>query len=134
MSGMSSPRGSGRLRVAVAEEIRVLCARKGVSGSALARAIGRTQSYMSRRLTGEVAFDLDDIQDIAGFFGVDPAALYPSRQDTVQYRQLADRLSTAGSAPHQTQRARPKGRPQTGQASLTAPGPVRPARIARAAA
>lgn len=47
----------GRLREYVAEEIRVLLARKRMSGIELGRRAGMKQSTISRRLTGETAFD-----------------------------------------------------------------------------
>src|SRR5690606_40344194 len=43
---------TARLRESVAEEIRVLLARRRRSASELARQIGVTQPYISRRLTG----------------------------------------------------------------------------------
>lgn len=70
----SEPR-SEPLRVRMAEEIRALMARRRISGVSLAAHINRSQSYVSRRLTGEVAFDVDDIEAIAGVFGVKAADL-----------------------------------------------------------
>ena len=74
------------MRVVVAEEIRVL----------LARRIGATQPYMSRRLTGEIAFDVDDLDRIAGVLGVKPSDLLSATTEgtTRRYRQVA--------APHRT--------------------------------
>jgi transcriptional regulator with XRE-family HTH domain len=63
------------LRESVAEEVRVLLARRRMTASALARQIDRSQSYMSRRLTGETAFDVDDLEAIAAVFGVTPVSL-----------------------------------------------------------
>jgi len=63
------------MRVTVAEEIRVMLARRRMSGAELARQIGQTQPYLSRRLTGEVAIDVDDLAKIAQVLGVSPTAL-----------------------------------------------------------
>jgi transcriptional regulator with XRE-family HTH domain len=67
----------GRLREHVAEEIRVLLARKRMSGAELGRRAGIKQSAISRRITGEVAFDMDDLEAIADVLGVDVADLLP---------------------------------------------------------
>lgn len=63
------------MRERAAEEIRVLLARRRMSASELARRIGQTQPYLSRRLTGDVALDVDDLDKIAQVMGVEPAAL-----------------------------------------------------------
>lgn len=65
------------LRVTMAEEIRALLARKRISGVRLATAIGKSQSYVSRRLTGETPFDVDDLEGIARVLGVDITAFLP---------------------------------------------------------
>jgi transcriptional regulator with XRE-family HTH domain len=79
MSLMSDDRTSprGRLREHVAEEIRVLLARKRISAAELARRTGIKQSTMSRRMTGETAFDMDDLEVIAEVLGVEVGELMP---------------------------------------------------------
>ena len=69
----------GRLREHAAEEIRVILARKRMSAAELARRTGIKQSTMARRMTGETAFDLDDLEVIADVLGVDVADLLPRR-------------------------------------------------------
>jgi len=69
----------------VAEEIRVALTRRRMSAAALARQLGVSQTYVWRRLEGQTAFDLDDLEKIAGILEVpvvellrraaDPAAL-----------------------------------------------------------
>lgn len=59
-----------KLRERTAEELRVILARRRMSGSELARRTGLKQAYVSRRMTGEVAFDLDDLEVIATALGV----------------------------------------------------------------
>lgn len=76
MSDESTP-PRGRLREYVAEEIRVILARKKMSGAELGRRAGIKQSSMSRRLTGETAFDMDDIEAIAAVLEVSVADLLP---------------------------------------------------------
>ena len=53
------------LREAVAEEVRVHLVRQRRSGSWLARETGRTQTWVSTRLTGKVPIDVDDMEVIA---------------------------------------------------------------------
>lgn len=80
MSGMSmtpTERPSVPLRESIAEEIRVHMTRQRVTGVALAARIGRSQSYVSRRLTGETAFDLDDLERIAYALSVTVFQLMP---------------------------------------------------------
>ncbi|HEX6870170.1 MAG TPA: helix-turn-helix transcriptional regulator, partial [Micromonosporaceae bacterium] len=64
-----------RLRHSVAEEVRVAMVRRKMNGAGLAVAIGRSQAYVSRRLTGETPFDVDDLERIAVVLGVDVADL-----------------------------------------------------------
>ena len=54
----------------VAETIRQEMAAKNVSGAKLALAIGKSDMYVSRRLRGETAFDMHDIELIAAELGV----------------------------------------------------------------
>jgi len=61
----------------VAEEIRVLLARRNITASELARRIGMTQRSMSRRITGEKAIDVDDLGRIAEALDVPIADLLP---------------------------------------------------------
>jgi transcriptional regulator with XRE-family HTH domain len=79
MSLMSDERvpPRGRLRGLAAEEIRVLLARKRMSAAELARRTGIKQSTMARRMTGETAFDLDDLEAIAVVLEVEVTDLLP---------------------------------------------------------
>lgn len=52
-------------RQAVAEEVRAQMARRRVNGSELARRLGQSQPWVSRRTTGAVALDFDDLDAIA---------------------------------------------------------------------
>ena len=65
------------LRLGVAEEVRVLLARRRMSIVALAKAIGKSHTYVWRRLNGETAFDLDDLERIASTLGVTVLDLLP---------------------------------------------------------
>lgn len=80
MSEQTTP-PRGRLREHVAEEIRVLLARRRMSGAELARRTGIKQSTMSRRMTGETAFDMDDLEAIAAVLDVEVGDLIPRSID-----------------------------------------------------
>lgn len=67
------------IREQIAEEVRVLLARRKISASELARRMGVTQPYISRRLNGETALDVDDLALIAQVLGVDVIDLLPAR-------------------------------------------------------
>src|SRR5690348_6844413 len=76
---MTMPSTQQRLRAAVAEEVRALLARRRISSVKLAAQIGRSQAYVSRRLNGDVAFDLDDLENIARVLRVRVTDLVPER-------------------------------------------------------
>ncbi len=62
----------------VAAEVRAQLARRQLTGMALATAIGKSDMYVSRRLRGEVPFDLIDVEQAARFLGVTVAELMPA--------------------------------------------------------
>jgi transcriptional regulator with XRE-family HTH domain len=63
----------------VAEEVRVALARRQMSGVKLAQQIGKSQVYVSRRLRGEVAFDVMDLALVAEALGISVTDLLPKR-------------------------------------------------------
>jgi len=87
-------------------------ARRRVSGVTLASQIGRSQSYVSRRLVGDVAFDLDDIERIAGVLGVEPTDLLPRAANLSRGSNLGKTR-----APVRPRDNRPKGRSENGLAN-----------------
>jgi transcriptional regulator with XRE-family HTH domain len=64
-------------REAVATAVREAMARKKISGRALADQLGMSQSVFSRRMTGEVAFTVDELAAVAAALGEPPAKLFP---------------------------------------------------------
>lgn len=62
----------------VAAEVRAQLARRQFTGTALAAAINRSEMYVSRRLRGDVPFDLVDLEQIAQFLGLPVADLLPA--------------------------------------------------------
>ena len=79
-------------RELVAEEARALMARRRVSQTDLAAATSTTQPYWSRRLTGAVALDVDDLAALAAFLDVpvtDLLAPLGARSANASYRAAA---------------------------------------------
>ena len=76
---MSDAANAERFKLTVAEEVRVALARRRVSGVKLAELIGRSQVYISRRLRGEVAFDVEDLALVADALDVAVADLLPKK-------------------------------------------------------
>ena len=54
----------------VAANVRAELARRRLTGSDLAKAIGLTQGSLSRRTTGVQPFSIDELHDVADFLGV----------------------------------------------------------------
>jgi hypothetical protein len=55
----------------VAEEVRVVMARRRVSGASLANTIGVSQSRLSRRLTGNTDFTVGELSKVSRALEVD---------------------------------------------------------------
>ena len=60
----------------VASNVRAEMARAGFSQSTLARRMGRTQQYLSRRVAGHVPFDVADLADIANYLNTPVEILF----------------------------------------------------------
>ncbi len=58
------------LSARVAENVRAEMARRRQSQAALARHLGRTQQFVSRRMTGATSFTLDELDQIADILDV----------------------------------------------------------------
>lgn len=79
----------------VATEVRVQMARADVRQSQLARRMGKTEQWLSVRLRGVQAFDVNDLQLVAGALGVGVHDLLPppdvaasARSVSVPYQSL----------------------------------------------
>lgn len=55
---------------AIAEEMRVIFARRLLTPAKVARELGWTDNYISRRLTGKVPFDVNDLAALAELLSV----------------------------------------------------------------
>lgn len=65
-------------RVSVAAEVRAEMARQRISQSRVRLALGLSQSAMSRRITGELPFDVGELAALAELLGVPPARFFPA--------------------------------------------------------
>lgn len=94
--------GAASLRERTAEEIRALLGRRRMSASALARELKVSQTYVWRRLSGETAFDLDDLDAIARILRVDPRDLMPAQDRRVTSTYSFDAVGGASPAVKRT--------------------------------
>lgn len=98
------------IREYVAEELRALLARRQMSATELARRIGATQPYIWRRMSAEIAFDIDDLQRIAAVLGVEVSDLLPARpraSSPVLLDPLAPRIVAVGGEHRQPRKNKP---------------------------
>lgn len=70
--------GSQTLADTVAREVRAEMGRQRVAGSALAKHLGVSDMYISRRLNGDVPFDLADLEKVADALSVPVTAFLPT--------------------------------------------------------
>lgn len=59
----------------VASNVRAEMARRNHTQQTLAQAVGKTQQSLSRRLSGQTSFTVDELADIAAALGVNLSAL-----------------------------------------------------------
>lgn len=79
------------LRTQVAEEVRVWLARRRMSGAELARRLGRSQTFIAKRLDGRQAMDLDDLQMIAAELHIPVTALFQAGLNSPGNESLSGR-------------------------------------------
>lgn len=107
-----------KLSAQVAEEVRSVMGRKDISKAELARRLGVSEMWTSRRLRGQLPIDLDDMERIAAALDVTVMDLLPRdvrSQVTVTQRELASRNEIRTRPPgHPSGSTRPTGarRPQ----------------------
>lgn len=118
----TAPVGTVPLRERVAEELRVLLARRRLTATELARKLGRSQTWIWRRLTGETAFDLNDLEAIAATLGVTVADLLPP-----DVRRGNGNITENSGVPDRPRDNRPPGR--TDQRVAMGPGTRRARRM-----
>lgn len=63
-------------RSVIVGELRAAMARRGVGTLQLAEAIGISATTMTTRMTGKVAFSVDELIDACEFLGVDLPSLF----------------------------------------------------------
>lgn len=73
-----------------------MMARRRTSAVQLGREIGKSQSYMSRRLTGETPFDIDDLEAIARALDVPVPQLLGTTRQKYAESVAAERVNGLG--------------------------------------
>lgn len=120
---MGEPNTAGtRLSDRVAEELRALLARRQTTPTALAKRMGVSQTYVWRRLTGETAFDLDDLDKIANVLEIETLDLLQAATSGLTLRDPhhAAQLRSAGTRPADNRPGdRPGGAGPRGHAGRT---------------
>ena len=75
---MQLNRAESNLDARTRAEIKAEMGRQSLSGSRLAQLLGHPQTYVSRRLRGEVNFSLTEVEEIALVLGVSLDQLMPT--------------------------------------------------------
>lgn len=120
------------LREYTAGELRAHLARERISVSALARRLEWTQSYLARRVDGRVAFDLDDLEKVAGELGIQVIDLLPHKETANTLRNRASAKRPSSAAPSTSRATRTTTRPPSRTDGGTARADTRrPAMIRR---
>ena len=85
----------------MAGEVRAHLARARLSGRQAALQLGWTQPYMSRRLTGDIPFDVADLEAIADLLGIPVTALFePGPSDWGLSPQVSARSALTRTRTH----------------------------------
>lgn len=117
------------LRERTAEEIRALLARRRLSATQLARQMGISQAYIWRRLSGETAFDLDDLEKISVILNVEIIDLLPPAREGRLITVAAPLAETVRTSNDRSMRAPdrplPTGRPSPASPDESTRRPVR---------
>ena len=80
---MVDPTQKDRLNEAIAAEVRAQLARRRLSGVRAARALGWTQNYISRRISGAVPFTVADLDALADLLEVPVTTFFPQSRKTM---------------------------------------------------
>lgn len=98
----------------VAAEVRAEMARQRVSQTALAEKLDVSQAYVSRRLAGDVAFDVAELDDVARILGV----------PVEQFVAASTASSGSAHAPHSVPQHRSKASVPPGRRGRTRRRPL----------
>jgi len=105
----------------VAAEIRAQMGRRSIRQSELARTLGVTEMWLSRRLRGTQTLDLDDLEKISKALGCRIIDLLPSEGNAATREK--------SQAPDRPRDTRPNGRAETRNVRPESRGARRPQRI-----
>jgi transcriptional regulator with XRE-family HTH domain len=71
-------------RETVAGEVRGVLARQRITVNRLPRLIGKSQSYWHRRISGELALDVDDLSALASVLEVPVSSFFVVRREGLE--------------------------------------------------
>jgi transcriptional regulator with XRE-family HTH domain len=74
---------SEALHERIAAEVRAEMGRARINGSQLARLLKRSHTYVWRRLSGEVAFDVAELEEVAVALGIPVEQLLSAKTERV---------------------------------------------------
>jgi transcriptional regulator with XRE-family HTH domain len=118
-------RRTATLSELVAEEVRAYMGRKRMSQAQLARGVGKTEMWVSLRLRGRQAIDLNDLMAIADVLGIDASELLTRDFDQAPAeRPVTVGQGSVGMANRVVQVRQPRKTPRP--FSQPKPGPNRP--------
>ena len=90
MSQTLSPPG----HVRIADEVRVWLTRRKISAAQVAQKLGWSQKYLSRRLTGEVPFRVDELIDVTDLLEIPLEQLFEAvRKDSETPGRAGSRIN-----------------------------------------
>lgn len=123
-----TPPRAASLSERVAEEIRVILARRQIRQSQLARIIGVNEQWLSVRLRGVQPIDLNDLDRIARALQLSVADLLPEERDVQNTDPFPGMSESTRPVRVRPRDNRPPGRPP---AEMIPPAVRRPAPIPR---
>ena len=65
----------------IAEEVRALLARRRVTGRQISDRLGWSPAYLSRRLNGQTAFRISDLEELTSMLNIPVTRLLPRSED-----------------------------------------------------
>lgn len=88
MTALTFPGAQGpqSTRQVVTENIRALMARRGIKQPQIMALLGLSQPAVSRRLSGQLSWNIDELERIGGAFGVSVAELLNAPSTSPPFR------------------------------------------------
>lgn len=108
---MSTDTADRAMTIKVAEEIRALLGRRGISKSELARRLGVSHTWVTNRITGDQEIGVNELERIAVILGVTASDLLPKPANTLWKSRPVDGRVVATVGEERKHRPHRPGRP-----------------------